>query len=391
MSGPLEGLRVLDLTRLQPGNYATMVLGDLGADVVKVEEPGRGDYVRWTPPMVGESSAMHQVLNRNKRSVTLNLKKPEGAGLLMRLAAKADVLIESFRPGVMERLGVGYEKLAEANPGLVYAAITGYGQTGPYRDRAGHDINYIATAGILGTTGPAGGPPVLPSVQIADLSGAMMAVIGLLAALWRKTSSGRGEFVDVSMMDVSLSWLALHLAPWFAGAPQLERSSGYLNGGFPFYRTYECADGKFISVGALEPQFWAALCTAIGHVDLISEQYAPEARRAEIHAILEETFRAKPRDEWVAALSGLDTCVAAVNDFTEMAADPQVQARGIVTEVPRPGAESWKDLGVAVALLNNPGAIRIPAPGLGEHNTEIYSEIGLEPAELEKLSAAGVI
>jgi crotonobetainyl-CoA:carnitine CoA-transferase CaiB-like acyl-CoA transferase len=391
MSGPLEGLRVLDLTRLQPGNYATMVLGDLGADVVKVEEPGRGDYVRWTPPMVGESSAMHQVLNRNKRSVTLNLKKPEGAGLLTQLVAKADVLIESFRPGVMERLGVGYEKLAEANPGLVYAAITGYGQTGPYRDRAGHDINYVATAGILGSTGQAGGPPVLPSVQIADLSGAMMAVIGLLAALWRKGISGRGEFVDVSMMDVSLSWLALHLAPWFAGEPPLGRGSGYLNGGFPFYRTYECADGKFISVGALEPQFWAALCTAIGHVDLISEQFAPPARRAEIHSILEETFRAKPRDEWVAALSGLDTCVAAVNDFSEMAADPQVQARGMVADDPLPAAKSWKDLGVAVALLNNPGALRIPAPGLGEHNAEVYGELGLEAADLEKLSGAGVI
>lgn len=389
--GPLEGLRVLDLTRLQPGNYATALMGDLGADVVKVEEPGRGDYVRWTPPMVGPVSAAHLALNRNKRSVTLNLKKAEGVALLLRLVERADVLIESFRPGVMERLGVGYSRLAEVNPRLVYAAITGYGQDGPYRDRAGHDINYIALTGILDSTGPAGGAPVLPSVQIADLSGAMMAVIGVLAAVWRRGEGGEGEFVDVSMTDAALSWLALHLAPWFAGEAPLARGEGYLNGGYPFYRVYECADGRYVSVGALEPQFWSALVSAVGHEELIDEQFADGERRAEIHHLLEETFRSKPRDEWAEALSRLDACVAPVNDFEEMARDPQVLARAMLEERDLPGVGKWRELGVPLRLVRNPGAIRRPAPALGEHNAEIYGELGLTAEDLERLAAEGEI
>lgn len=389
--GPLEGLRVLDLTRLQPGNYATMVMGDLGADVIKVEEPGRGDYIRWTPPMAGSMSAMHLVVNRNKRSITLNLKKPGASGLLLRLAEKSDVLIESFRPGVMDRLGVGYQRLAQANPRLVYAAITGFGQDGPYRDRVGHDINYVGLAGILEKTGSPEGPPVLPSVQIADLSGAMMAVIGVLAAVYRRNATGRGDFVDVSMMDVSLSWLALHLAPWFAGQPEMGRGAGYLNGGFPFYRVYECADGKYLSVGAIEPQFWSALCRATGHEELIDEQMAPPERRAEIHRMFEETFRSKPRDEWVEALAPLEVCVAPVNDFEEMSRDPQVGAREMLVEQEVPELGAWRTLGPAVRLQDNPGSVARPAPALGEHNAEVYSEIGVDAAGLEKLAAGGVV
>ena len=391
MSGPLEGLVVLDLTRLQPGNYATMVMGDLGADVIKVEEPGRGDYVRWTPPMVGEMSAMHRVLNRNKRSVTLNLKKPEGADLLMKMVAGADVLIESFRPGVMDRLGVGFERLSEHSPGLVYAAITGYGQDGPYKDRAGHDLNYLAYGGVLGTGGPKDGPPTLPSVQIADLSGAMMAVIGVMGALYRRNVTGKGDFIDVGMMDVAISWLALHVGPWFAGAPQLQRGQGYLNGGFPFYRVYECSDGKHISVGALEPQFWSALCNALELPELIGDQFTDEARRDEVHKILEEKFLSKTRDEWSALLSELDTCVAPINDFEEMAIDPQVVARQMMAPAPIDGAPSWKDLGVAVKLKRNPGSLNLPAPGLGEHNDEVYGHLGLGADEIASLSSAGVI
>lgn len=389
--GPLEGVGILDLTRLQPGNYATMLLGDLGADVIKVEEPGRGDYVRWTPPMVGTMSAAHRVLNRNKRSVTLNLKTQEGIDILKRLAGVSDILIESFRPGVLERLGVGYETLRSQNDGLIYAAITGYGQDGPYRDRVGHDINYIATAGILEKTGRRDGPPVLPSVQVADLGGAMMAVIGVLAALHRRNVSGTGEFVDISMMDVSVTWLALHIAPWLAGQPELGRGAGYLNGGFPFYRVYECADGKFLSVGALEPQFWQALCTGIGHEELVSEQAATGERLDEVVSILEETFRSKPRDEWVVALAGLETCVAPVNDFSEAADDPQVQARGMLDLDPIDGAPGWRRLGPAAKLRNRPSETFASAPELGEHNREVYEQIGIGLEELAGLADKGVI
>lgn len=391
MSGPLEGFRVLDLTRLQPGNYATMVMADLGADVVKVEEPGRGDYVRWSPPMLGEYSAAHAVLNRNKRSVTLNLKSERGVELLTRLAEGADVLIESFRPGVLDRLGAGYERLKSVNSGLIYAAITGYGQDGPLRGAVGHDINYLAVSGVLGTSGRADGPPVLPSVQIADLSGAMMAVIGVLAALLRRGRTGEGEFVDVSMLDVSLSWLALHLAPWLAGGPALERGKGYLNGGFPFYRVYECADGKFISVGALEPQFWKALCEATGRQEFIGEQLAGPERLAEIHAAFEETFRSKTRDAWMEVFEDVEACTAPVNDFNEMAEHPQVQARKLLVEQAIPGYGQFAQLGVAIAMRQAQAEIRLPAPGLGEHNAEIFREVGVEADELEGLASEGVI
>lgn len=386
-SGPLDGLRVLDLTRLQPGNYATLLLGDLGADVIKVEEPGRGDYVRWTPPVVGEMSAAHRVLNRNKRSVTLNLKKQGASELLRRMTQGADILVESFRPGVMDRLGVGYETLSAANDGLIYCAITGYGQTGPYRDRAGHDINYIATSGVLGATGTAGGDPVLPSVQVADLGGALMALVGVLAALHRRSITGKGEFVDVGMMDVSLSWLALHLAPWLAGGPSLKPGEGYLNGGYPFYRVYRCADGGHMSVGALEPQFWSALCKALDLPELIDDQFAPEPRRAEIHSILEGVFARKSASQWAEGLANVEACVAMVNDFAQMADDPQVKARSMMDL----SDDQWNQLGIPVQLRNVPGTLRLGAPGLGEHNAQVYSELGLSSDDVARLGAEGVI
>ncbi|MFN2610404.1 MAG: CaiB/BaiF CoA transferase family protein [Actinomycetota bacterium] len=391
MTGPLDGVQVLDRTRLQPGNYATMLMGDLGAEVIKVEEPGRGDYVRWMPPMVGQMSAAHLVLNRNKKSVTLNLKSDGGPDLLKRLVSDADVLIESFRPGVMQRLGVGYEELCDAKPDLIYAAITGYGQDGPYRDRAGHDINYVAISGVLGATGQPGGDPVVPSVQIADLSGSMMAVVGILSALIRKATSGKGVFIDVSMMDASLSWLALHLAPWFAGAPQLKKGEGLLNGGYPFYRTYRCGDGKHLSVGALEPQFWGTLCRALELEDLIPEQYASGDRLQQLHAIFEKTFLQRPRDEWVRILSGLETCVAPINDFEEMSRDLQVLARKMITEKELKGFGPFKELGVALKLAGAPGSVRRSAPDLGQHNDEVYARVGLSETQIEALRAGGVI
>src|SRR5439155_637968 len=216
--GPLAGVTVLDLTRLLPGGYCTLLLADLGADVVKVEEPGRGDYIRWSPPLVGGVSAAHRALNRGKRSITLNLKAPEGPAVVRRLVRDADALVESFRPGVMDRLGVGFAALAREKPALAYVAITGYGQDGPYRDRPGHDLNYIGYGGALSMTGPPdGGPPVPPGVQVGDLGGGgMLGAIGLLAALVEARATGRGRFVDVSMLDVGVSWLSIHAGSFLA-------------------------------------------------------------------------------------------------------------------------------------------------------------------------------
>lgn len=386
VSGPLSDVTILDLTRLQPGNYATMLLADLGADVIKVEEPERGDYARWMPPMVGASSAMHQVMNRNKKSITLNLKTPGAADIFLRLVSTADVVIESFRPGVMDKLGVGYERLKETKPDLIYAAITGFGQDGPYRMHVGHDINYIAIGGLLGVTGTPSGPPVLPSVQVADLSGAMMAVVGVLAALHRRSATGQGEYIDVAMMDAAISWLALHLSGWFAGDEQLQRGAGFLNGGYPFYRVYRCADERYLSVGAIEPQFWNALCNTIGLEELAVEQFAPEPRRSEIHAVLEERFESKTRDEWMLEFAGVDACVAPVNDFEEMAADPQVAVREMILD-----AGGLRQMGIPLKLANSPGSVRRPAPELGEHNDEVYGALGVTPGEIARMGAEGVI
>lgn len=386
MTGPLEGVRILDLTRLLPGNYCTLLLADLGADVVKVEEPGRGDYIRWMAPLVEGEGAIHRALNRGKRSVTLNLKDREGADLLKRLAGEADALVESFRPGVMDRLGVGYGKLAEANPRLVYCAITGYGQDGPYRDRAGHDINYTGYAGVLHATGTPEGPPVLPSVQVGDFGGGMAAAVGILAALREATEAGRGRFVDVSMLDVVASWGAV-LASWYlATGSSPERGRMPLSGGLACYRVYAAGDGKYLAVGALEPQFWRALCERLGQTELVDLHMDP-LRQEEVASRLEETFASRSRDEWVAELADLDTCVGPVNDVAEALADPHAIHRGLIARV------GGVPVGPGPAIKvggHDVGALR-PAPGIGEHTEEVLESLGLSPKEIADLRSAGVL
>jgi crotonobetainyl-CoA:carnitine CoA-transferase CaiB-like acyl-CoA transferase len=384
VTGPLDGIRVLDLTRLLPGNYCTLLLSDLGADVVKVEEPGQGDYIRWAPPMIDGQGAIHRALNRGKRSLTLNLKDPSGADLFRRLVPEADVVVESFRPGVMERLGVGYGALSEANPRLVYAAITGYGQDGPYRDRVGHDIDYIAYAGLLDATGTPEGPPVLPAAQVGDFGGGMASAVGIAAALADVARTGRGRFVDVSMLDVATSWTAV-LVAWYLGTGQVPVRGGMpLTGGLACYSAYPTADGKHLAVGALEPRFWRVLCEALGLEDLVEAQLDP-ARQEEISGRLEAVFRSRPRDEWVEELAGVETCVAPVNDVAEALEDPQVRHRGGVAE----DRGSPVGPGPAVRVSEHVPEIR-PAPGLGEHTVEVLGELGLSPDEVSELRARGV-
>ncbi len=387
MSGPLQGVRILDLTRLLPGNYCTLLLSDLGADVVKIEEPGRGDYIRWTPPMAGGQGAIHQALNRGKRSVALNLKVTAGADLLRRLAREADVLIESFRPGVMARFGVGYDTLSEENARLVYCALTGYGQDGPYRDRAGHDINYTGYAGVLHATGVPDGPPVLPSVQVGDFGGGMAAAIGVLACLDEARRTGRGRLVDVSMLDVAASWAAV-LSSWClaTGSPP-ERGRMPLSGGLACYRVYRAGDGRYLAVGALEPQFWRTLCESLGLPELVEEQFAPPDRQEQLAGLLQEAFSRKDRDDWVKALGGLEACVGPVNDVAEALSDPQLTHRGLLAELEgRPVGP-----GPAVKVSgHDPGALT-PAPALGEHTEEVLSNLGMSLAEIEKLRSSGVV
>jgi crotonobetainyl-CoA:carnitine CoA-transferase CaiB-like acyl-CoA transferase len=337
--------------------------------------------------MVDGQSASHYALNRGKQSVTLNLKTPSGVDLLKRLVRTADVLVESFRPGVMDRLGVGYPVLAEENPRLVYCAITGYGQDGPYRDRVGHDINYIGFGGVLGIIGEEGGPPSVPGVQIGDLGGGgMAAVIGILAGLFERDRTGRGRFVDTSMLDGVVSWLSIHAGMFFAGAHEPTRGSMRLSGGFACYRVYRCKGRGYLTVGALEPQFWRALCEKIGVPQLIDRQF-DEPNQREVIEEVAAVFETRTRDEWVRELADLDTCVGPVNDFGETFKDPQVVHRELIAEV------EGRPVGVGSPMrfdARTHTALR-PAPGLGEHTGDVLASVGVATEELERLRAEGAV
>jgi crotonobetainyl-CoA:carnitine CoA-transferase CaiB-like acyl-CoA transferase len=389
---PLAGLKVLDLTRLLPGGYATLMLADLGADVIKVEQPGSGDYIRWTPPMVGEFSAAHVALNRNKRSMTLNLKADEGRALFLDLARSADVVIESFRPGVMERLGVGWPQLREVNPKLVYCAISGYGQDGPRVQQAGHDANYIGYAGVLGIIGEEGRRPVLPGVQIGDLAGGgMAAVIAILAALHRRSETGAGDFCDVSMMDGAASWLSIHAADYIASKKVPERERMHLSGDHPCYRIYPAADG-WLTVGALEPQFWQALCEALERPDLLDGAFAAGERRDEVISELEGLFATKTRAEWMDFFGDRDVCVGPVNDLPEAFQDEQLRARDMFVEGEIAGWGPWTHVGNPIKLSSHDDdLVHRPPPGLGEHTDEILDELDIDAARIDELRAAGAL
>jgi len=378
VSGPLDGVRVLDLTRLLPGNHCTLLLADLGADVVKVEEPGRGDYVRWFEPLVDGVSAIHGAVNRGKRSVALDLKRPEGADALQRLAAGADALIESFRPGVMDRLGVGYEALSAENPRLVWCSISGFGQDGPYRDRVGHDLNYLGYAGVLHAAGPPEGPPWPPPVQPADLAAGMAGALGVVSSLMDAARTGRGRFVDASIFDAAVSWGAIGMALLLGTGSPPRRGGAMLTGGLACYRVYRARDGGFLSVAALEERFWRNLCEALEAPDLVEGHLDP-AEQGRIAARLEEIFGSRSRDEWVERLAGLETCVGPVLDMAEAMEDPQVRHRGLAEvdgEVVGPGP-TLRVSGAEPALR--------PAPGLGEHTEEVLREAGLSHEELATL------
>ncbi|HVC99541.1 MAG TPA: CaiB/BaiF CoA-transferase family protein [Candidatus Dormibacteraeota bacterium] len=375
-------MRVLDLTRLLPGAFCTMLLADRGADVIKVEEPGTGDYMRWFPPLVDGQSVVFNSLNRNKRGITLNLKSPEGKELFKRLVAGADVVVEGNRPGVMDRLGLGWEVLRANRPGLVLCSITGYGQDGPFAQRAGHDLNYMATAGVLSLNAPPGGMPHPLAVQVADIgAGGVGAAAAILSALLAVARGGEGQHLDVSMMDGALSWLAMPVAEALGGGERPAAGRTRLTGRYPCYRVYECADGRFLSVGALEPKFWQALVEALDRPDLAG-RHLDESPGA--HAELETVFRARTRDEWAARLDGLDVCVEPVLEVGEVEAHPQVVARGLVRRE-RTGTE------LAPAVPPADGWRRLDPPALGEHNAVVLGELGVDAARLKELAAAGVI
>ena len=390
----LEGVRVLDLSRLLPGGFCSLLLADLGADVLKVEDTGVGDYIRWSQPAYegaeeSAKSALFLALNRGKRSVRVNLKEDRGREVLLRLARDHDVLLESFRPGVLDRLGVGYERLREENPGLVYCAVTGYGQDGPYRDRSGHDMNYLGLVGLLGLTGEPDGPPVQAAGQIADIGGgALMAAFGILAALRERDRSGQGQLVDVSMSDGALSWLALVAGRYLCDGEVPQRGRIELAGGLVCYRPYACSDG-WVTLGALEPKFWVNWCRGVGREDLIEKQF--ERPGSEAHGEVERVFLERSRAEWQEFASEHDCCLEPVLDLDEALDSELVRAREMVVELEQPGADRVRQLGFPVKLSRTPGAPQGPGPALGEHTEEVLGSLGYSAEEIAALKDSGAI
>ncbi len=394
MTPALDGIRVLDLSRLLPGGFCSLLLADFGADVVKVEDTGMGDYVRWAAPYYegaedSAKSALFLALNRGKRSIRLNLKTDGGRAALLRAVREADVVLESFRPGVLDRLGVGYEAMRAVNPAIVYCAITGYGQDGPNRDRSGHDMNYLGLVGLLGLTGDAGGPPVQAAGQIADLGGgALMAAFGILAALRERDRSGEGQLVDVSMADGALSWLAMVAARHLAEGVVPQRGDLELAGSLICYRPYACADG-WVTLGALEPKFWQAWCRGVGREDLIERQF--ERPGSDAHREVEAVFASRTREQWRAFASEHDCCLEPVLDLDEALESSLTRAREMVVELDQPGAQRpVRLLGVPVKMSRTPGdANRAPGPALGEHTSEVLAGLGYADEEIAELLESG--
>jgi alpha-methylacyl-CoA racemase len=392
---PLSDVRIIDLTRLLPGGFVSQLLADFGADVVKVEDTGMGDYVRWAPPYYGDDSqqalgtrsALYLALNRNKRSIRLDLKSDGGRDALLRLVREADVVLEGFRPGVLDRLGVGYERMREENEALVYCAITGYGQTGPNVERAGHDMNYLGLVGLLGLTGEPDGRPIQSAGQIADIGGgALMAAFGILAALHEARRSERGQFVDVSMADGALSWLAMVAGAYLCDGEVPRRGEGQLTGRFVCYLPYEAADG-YITMGALEPQFWARFCAGVGREDLIEKQF--ERNGSEAWTQIAEIFRSRTRSEWKAFNDEHDSMIEPVLDVDEALESELVRAREMIVEWEQPGLGPVRQLGVPVKMSRTPGTVHSPAPALGEHTRDVLAEAGLSDEEIEALFESG--
>jgi alpha-methylacyl-CoA racemase len=376
----LAGLRILDLTRLLPGPFCTQLLADLGADVIKIEEPLTGDPARHAHPLQGDTGALFLLVNRNKRSATLNLKAPRGRELFLRLVDTADVVVDSFRPGVMDRLGLGYQTLSARNPRLVHATLSGFGQTGPYRDRPAHDLNYVALAGLLGYNVDRAGTPVMPSVQVADLGGGLMGAVAILAAIVARQGTGFGQLVDVSLFGSAVAWLPTLISGLFATGRAPAAGEPPLAGGIAQYGVYRTADDRFVTLGALEPKFFGAFLQQIGRLDLTQPM-----ERERLRAELEKIFAQRTLAEWNAELADVDTCFAPVYSLDEALQDPQAAALGLFPEV-----GGVPQIGVPMAFSDTPARLLRPPPALGQHTAEVLAEVGLNVEQVRELAKAGV-
>lgn len=390
----------MDLTWQGPGPFCTMILGDLGADIIKVGPPAEAE-ARQTVRGEGQREIAHQAVNRNKKSILLNLKPEAGQTIFQQLAEGTDVIVEGFRPGVTKRLGIDYETISKMNPRIVYCSVTGYGQDGPYCDLPGHDINYISFAGALNLIGEANRPPVVPLNIIADYgAGGKDAVIGIISALLARNQTGRGQYIDISLTDSVISLMTEPVLDiYFATGTSIKRGEHDLGGAYPYYSIYQTKDRKFITIGCLEPWLWANLCRAIGKEEfipfsIIRDRYprsADDQKVKEIHDYLKQLFLTRTRDEWFDFLRTKDVPVGKVYSLDEVFADPQVQHRRMVMEMEHPTEGKVRQVGIAIKLSDTPGKVRSFPPVLGQHTDEILSGLGYSQQKIAELRREGVV
>jgi crotonobetainyl-CoA:carnitine CoA-transferase CaiB-like acyl-CoA transferase len=391
---PLEGTKILDLSRLAPGPFCSMLLGDMGADVLLVEAPAEGKMAATAVFSRGtdaEKQAAYNLMGRNKRSIVLNLREQEAREIFYRLADEADVVLEGFRPGVVKRLGVDYDTLSQRNPRLVYCSLSGFGQTGPYSNLVGHDINYISVGGALGMIGWPGQPPTIPMNIIADFAGGgLHAAFGILTALMARERTGKGQYVDIAMSDGVMMLLASLAGSVLMGGDSPGRGNTLLNGSVPHYNVYECADGGWISIGSLEPHFFVNLCKTLECEQFIPHQY-DASKRDEIKTYFTQRFKEKTRDEWYALLTKSDICAGPVYSLREALDDPHNRARNMVVEVDHPTLGKVEHLGIGTKLSDTPGRVRSTAPLPGQHTDAVLESIGLDPGAIAALKTRGIV
>lgn len=393
MANMLVGVRVLDLSRLLPGPFCTQLLADLGAEVIKVEMPGEGDYSRSLRTRIEDYGTSFLMLNRGKKSMTLNLKAKLGPEVFRRLAGRSDVVVEGFRPGVVDRLGIGYQRLKRDNPKLIYLALTGYGQSGPYVDRPGHDVNYISYAGLGGLTGPRGGTPVPPGMQTGDIAGgALMAAFAIMGALYMRERTGRGQYIDVAMLDGLLCMGQTLFGEYLSTGKSPGPAQMRLSGGYPVYGIYETKDKKYVAIGALEKKFWDTFCKKAGRPELKEMHYSGwDKERNKLEKELKALFKTKTRDEWDRLLSEEDTCCSPVLGLDEIQDDPQVKARNMIVEGPHPEGKPFPQVAFPIKFSEaEPMPLRA-APRLGEHTDEMLANAGYSKREIKELKKQGVV
>lgn len=392
----LSGVRVLDLTRALAGPYCTLMLGDYGADVIKIEIPGRGDDTRqWGPPFVKGESAYFLSINRNKRSLTLNLKESAGREVFMKLAAKADVVVENFTPGVVDRLGIDYEAVKAVNRNIVYASISGFGQTGPYRKKPAYDQMMQGLGGIMSLTGEPDGEPQKMGIALTDIGAGMLAAYAISVALFHRERMGQGQYIDVSMLDLQVSWLTYQAGTYFAtGAPPARVGAAHPN--LAPYQAFMCADGKFVNVAVGNERFWGRFCQAMERMDLVDHPKFALNRdrvnnRKQLIDLLQEEFGKADASHWVRILEGAGVPCGPINDLSDVFGDPQVNEREMRLRVQHPSAGEIDQTGIPVKFSATPGAIDAPPPVLGEHSAEILGELGYSAEEIGELEERKVI